>query len=274
MSPAHSTRAASSLLIVWALAALHTSARVCEAADEQQQTSSGKGVEVTLYPLLVRAPIFGATVNLPSVPSLPGTPGGDESGAASGSTDVALNSAYMAGILVESSRWFGEVYGLWAALSANRSTPRVNVDSDTYILNAMVGVRLFGGIAATGGVRAVRTKIDATLTLPALGRTVEGTTKPTLWDPMIGVDWKGSAGNRLIFNADFQGGGFGVGTDVDLSGDARVRWRPIRHMEIRFGYSVVHFKETVADVNIGALRRTLVVKQTLHGPEIGFGIVF
>jgi hypothetical protein len=273
MSLLHSTRAAASLLIVGALAALHTTARVCEAADQAPQTATSGGTTVTIYPLLVRAPIFGATVNLPSVPSPPGTPGGDESGAASGSTDTALNSAYMAGILVESPRWFGEVYGLWAALSADRSTPRVNIDSDTYILNATAGVRLFAGIAATGGVRAVRTSIDVTLTLPALGRTVEGTTKPTLLDPMIGVDWRGGS-DHLILNADFQGGGFGVGTDIDLSGDARVRWRPIRHMEIRFGYSFVHFKETVADVKIGSLRRTLVVKQTLHGPEIGVGVVF
>jgi len=180
----------------------------------------------------------------------------------------------MAGILVESPRWFGEVYGLWAALSADRTTPRIAIDTDTYVLNGMGGVRLFAGFAATAGVRILRTDIDATVTLPALGRTVEGRTKPTLWDPMIGVDWRGSAGDRLIFNAAFEGGGFGVGTDVDLSGDARVRWRPIRHLEIRLGYSVLHFKETIADVNIGALRRTLVVTQTLHGPEIGFGVVF
>jgi hypothetical protein len=181
----------------------------------------------------------------------------------------------MAGVLVESPRWFGEFYGLWAALSANRTTPRVNVDSDTYLLNATAGVRLFGGLAATGGVRAVRTAIDATLTLPNLGRTIEGTTKPTLWDPMIGVDWRAAtAGERWIFGADFQGGGFGVGTDLDLSGDVRVRWRPIRHMEFRVGYSAVHFRETIADVNIGSLQRTLVIKQTLHGPEIGVGIVF
>jgi hypothetical protein len=36
-------------------------------------------------------------------------------------------------------------------------------------------------------------------------------------------------------------------------------------MEIRFSHLFVHFKETVADVNIGSLRRTLVVEQTLHG---------
>jgi hypothetical protein len=89
------------------------------------------------------------------------------------------------------------------------------------------------------------------------------------------VEWQaGHASDRLIFNADFLGGGFGVGTDVELSGDVRLRWRPIRHFEIRTGYSFVHFKETVANVTVGSLQREFVIKQTLHGPEIGVGIVF
>jgi len=273
MSLRHSTRAAASLLIGCA-AALHTAARPAAAADQAAPPTKGSGVTVTIYPLLVRAPIFGAEINLPTIPEPPGTPGGDESGAASGSTGVALNAAYMAGALVESDRWFTEVYGLWADLSASRSTPRASLESNTYLFNATAGVRLIGGLAATGGVRALRTKLDATLTLPITGRTIEGTTKPTLWDPMIGVDWRRSAGDRVTFNASFEGGGFGVGTDVDLSADARLRVRPLRHFEIRFGYSFVHFKETIGDVSIGSLRRTLVVKQTLHGPEVGFGVVF
>lgn len=252
--------------------ALHTAAQICEAAD-QTPPASANDTTVTIYPLLVRAPIFGATINLPSVPSPPGVPGGDESGAASGSTDVSLNSAYMAGILVESNRWFVEGYALWAALSADRASPRVALNSDTYIANARAGIRMFAGLAATGGFRVVRTKIDATVTLSAIGRTVEGRTTPTLWDPMVGLDWR-VGGNRVIFDASFQGGGFGVGTDVDLSADARIRVRPIRHLEIRLGYSALHFKETIAAVNVGALQRTLVIKQTLHGPEAGVGVVF
>jgi hypothetical protein len=253
------------------LVALQASVGICEAAE--QAPSPSDGITVTIYPLLVRAPIFGATVDLPGVPTVPGTPGGDEGGAVSGSTGVSINGAYMAGMLVESDRWFGEAYGLWAALSASRTSPRVAVDNDTYFVTARGGYRLFGGVAATAGVRAIHVKLDATITLPILDRTVSGTAKDTLWDPMIGVDWRVGS-NRLIFDADFQGGGFGVGTDVDLSADARVRWRVVKHLELRAGYSVVHFKWTVADVSIGSLQRTLVTKQTLNGPEVGFGIVF
>ena len=262
------------LTAAFMMCALPAFSAASEGDDQPPPSGPSSGVTVTIYPLLARAPIFGATVDLPALPSLPpGAPGGDESGAVSGSTDTSLNGAYMAGVLVESPRWFGEFYGLWAALSASRSSPRVGVDNDTYFVNARAGVRLFKGLAATGGFRAVHTSLDATLTLPALDKTIEGTAKTTLWDPMIGVDWQ-TGGERWKFDASFEGGGFGVGTDVDLSADARIRRRFAGHLEIRAGYTVVHFKETLGSVTIGALQRTLAVKQTLHGPEIGFGIVF
>jgi hypothetical protein len=75
-------------------------------------------------------------------------------------------------------------------------------------------------------------------------------------------------------DANAQYGGFEVGTDVDASGEAHLRWRVIRHLELRAGYSVLHVKMTLADVSIGSFQRELIVKQTLHGPEFGFGIVF
>src|SRR5947199_4259779 len=74
MSLRHSTRAAASLLIVCA-AALHTAARPAAADDQAAPPTAtkGSGVAVTIYPLLVRAPIFGAEIDLPTFPSPPGT---------------------------------------------------------------------------------------------------------------------------------------------------------------------------------------------------------
>ncbi len=53
-------------------------------------------------------------------------------------------------------------------------------------------------------------------------------------------------------DANVQGGGFGVGTDVDISSELNARWRVFRHVELRAGYSLIHFKMTVADVSIGS----------------------
>ncbi len=243
-------------------------------SDSQTPTASGKSVEVTIYPVLGRAPIFGATVNLPSVPTTPGLPGGDEGGSSSEDTDVSLNGAYMAGALVESKWWFAEAYGTWAALSASRSTPRLNVDSNTYLFTARGGVRLIAGLGVTAGVRRVRTDITATVTLPNLNRTAEASTSPALWDPLVGVDWRPILHGRLMVDANVTYGGFGVGTDRDVSADARVRWRFVPHVELRAGYSYINFKETVKNVQIGSLSRTLVIQQSLNGPELGIGIVF
>jgi hypothetical protein len=231
------------------------------------------GIRVTIYPLLVKAPIFGASVNLPSLPSVPGGGGGDEVGAVDESTGVALNAAYMGALLVEANRWFAEASGTWAALSATREAPRVVVDSDAYFFGARGGVRLVGGLFASAGVRRIRTNVDLTLTLLNSGRAISGTVKPALWDPMVGVDWRSSFG-AISLDANAQYGGFKVGTDVDASGEAHVRWRVIRHLELRAGYSVFHVKMTLADVTIGSFERQLVLEQTLNGPEFGFGIVF
>ena len=229
------------------------------------------GIRVTIYPLLVKAPLFGASIHLPGLPTGPG--GGDEADSVDESTGVSFNAAYMGAVLVEANRWFAEASGTWAALSASRDAPRISVDSDAYLFAARGGVRLVGGLFATGGVRRVRTNLDIQVSLPSTGRTISGTVKPALWDPMVGLDWRQSAGG-FSFDVNAQYGGFGVGTDVDASGEANLRWRPIRHLELRAGYMVLHVKMTLADVSIGRFQRELVAKQTLHGPEFGFGIVF
>jgi hypothetical protein len=231
---------------------------------------------VTIYPLLVQAPIFGASVDLPQLPSVPGGGGGGggngESGDVSGSTNVKLNAAYLAGFLVQTDRLFVEANGTWADVSADRQLPRVNVGTKTLIAEVRGGVRVFKGISATGGVHHLSTDLDVTLDLPNQGITLEGRAKPGFWDPMIGADWRIVLG-RWDLDAFFEGGGFGVGTDVDLDGQVRGDYR-LGHFDLRIGYGFTHVKSTVADVSIGQFQRTLVLNQTLHGPSVGFGITF
>jgi hypothetical protein len=229
-------------------------------------------VRVIIFPILVQTPLYGASIDLPALPGGGGGGGGDESGDVSGSTDVSLNAAYLVGFLVETNRLFVEMNSTWADISADRQSPQVSVKTRTLLFEVRGGVRVFKGISATGGVHHISMDLDATLDLPRLGDSLEGTAKPGYWDPMIGVDWRGHHG-RWDLQADFEGGGFGVGTDVDLAGNARADYR-IWHLVLRFGYSISHVEATVADVNIGRFQRKLAINQTLHGPTIGFGIVF
>jgi len=101
--------------------------------DPQQATQGESKIDVTLYPILAQVPIFGAKIDIPDLPSLPG---------ASGTTDLSLNGAFLAGVIVESRRWLLDVNGLWAAVSADHPDPLTNVDTHTAFVNVTGGVRI------------------------------------------------------------------------------------------------------------------------------------
>src|SRR5262245_49032273 len=246
--------------------------RVLAADDQASSSSKTEPFEVVLYPILVQAPIFGAEVDLPSLPGGGGGSGG-EGGEQTATSSTSLNSAYMAGLTLRGDRWFGEFRGDWADLDASRESPRFSLDTRARVFNVRGGVRVFDGLFATCGFRRSSIRLETTLNVPILGRDLSGSTEPVFYDPMVGLEWRQRTGN-WIFDANFQGGGFGVGTDVDTSAEFHASWRLIPHTEIRLGYTFLYYKLTVADVSIGSFQRTLISSQTLHGPIVGFGIVF
>jgi len=251
------------------------------AADGQASAdaSDKKSIEVIVYPILVEAPIFGASIDLPAIPLVPGgggggTGGGGEGSEQTGSTDVKLNTLYMTGVTLRANRWFVDARGQWADLTASRTTPRVTLDTAARFFMARGGVTLLGGFSAQAGVRRLWGSLDASLTTPLLnGKTLSGHVDNALWDPLIGVDWRGRAGS-FIFEGNFIGGGFGVGTDADVSGEFATNWRFTRYTDLRIGYGFLYYKLTAANISIGSFQRTIVSSQTLHGPSLGFGIVF
>ena len=274
MTDTRGTRSSLFVLALGAAAALMPASAA--AADQQPQSAaSNRPIEVIIYPILVEAPVFGASIDLPSLPSNGGGgSSGGESGEQSGSTDVSLNTLYMAGISVRADRWFADARGQWADLSASRATPRVTLDTSARFFTVRGGVTLVDGFSATVGLRRIWGALDASLTLPSLNNKVlQGTVDKALYDPLVGVDWRGRAGS-FIFDGHFQGGGFGVGADSDVNGEFDVNWRFTRHTDLRIGYGFFYYKISSDPMMIGSFQRTMVSSQTLHGPTIGFGIVF
>jgi opacity protein-like surface antigen len=246
-------------------------------AGSAAAAAQDKPVEVIVYPILVEAPLFGASLDLPSIPGGGGSGGGGggaEGGDQSGKTDVSLNTLYMAGLSVRANRWFAEARGQWADLSASRATPRVTLDTRARFFTARGGVTLFKGLSVTGGVRRIWGELDASLSPPILGdKVLSGSVDKTLYDPLVGADWRGRAG-KFIFEANFQAGGFGVGADRDVSSEFDVNWRFTPHTDIRLGWGFFNYKISTDPISIGSFQRTLVSSQTLNGPTVGFGIVF
>jgi hypothetical protein len=219
--------------------------------------------KVTLYPIFGWIPIFGADVNVPSLPSPGGGGGGGES-STEASTDSKLNAALMFGFSVTYGPWRTDVDGMWAALTGDRpSPPRLKVDLDFIYGHVSGGRKLVKDLYATVGVRRLAMKYDIQLgDLPTFSR------KPGLWDPLVGVGWH-HQGRKVELHASLEGGGFGVGADEDIFAGIRVDLKPVSHIGITLGYAAIHVKLTDT-----VLTKTFTASQTLHGPIVGIGVYF
>jgi len=254
--------AASAVIVVASLSATPVAAGQSPPVVPQARSTTG----VTIYPILAAIPIFGAKIDVP--PSEGGAPG------ASGSTDVSVNGGYVYGAIIETPRWLVDLNGLWTNVEANRSLPLTNLNSNITFFNVMAGVRVAKRLFVVAGVRRIGVDLDLSLSVPSSTSTLQGRANPVAWDPMIGVATHGRLTARTRYDLVFKGGGFGVGTDVDVSLEGAIDWDIWRRLVLRVGYSFVYYRWTIDDADIDAVQRTLVSKQTLHGPEFGIGIRF
>src|SRR4051812_32560186 len=86
-------------------------------STENQEQQTPPETNITIYPVLVQAPIFGATVNLPE---LPGGGGGIIPGGNTRSTETSLQGAYMGGVEVDNPKWMMSFAGLWMSFGTDR----------------------------------------------------------------------------------------------------------------------------------------------------------
>jgi hypothetical protein len=213
------------------------------------------GWHVAIYPVLAWVPFFGASVTLPPTPSQPIAP--------TGSTDGSFNGAYFGGARFEKGKWSADALFMWAALSGSRTTPRTDVNLDFVFGDAMVGREIFHDVYLEGGFRRLALNINATVDTDSAARS------PGYWDPLIGLTYRKELGKKWRIMIHGDGGGFGVGSDVDVSATGRAEWQFARHFGLTMGYGGMHFSDS--DTQNG---QTLTISPTLHGPIIGFGIFF
>jgi hypothetical protein len=226
-------------------------------AEARAQDAAADDWSVTAYPIFAWLPVdIGLNVDVS---------GGDGGGGVSGEIlDSRFDGAYFGGLSATNGPWRLEGYGLWAAFGGDRpDLPFLQVDVDVVYGDVRVGRRVAPDFYVTGGIRRVALKYDVTIgTLPRLSR------KPGVWDPIVGVGWH-RVGQKVEWHASFDGGGFGVGSDVDLAAGVHVDWKPVRHFGIAAGYNVLYLKVTDDKAD-----RTIVIKPTLHGPVVGLGLYF
>jgi hypothetical protein len=226
-------------------------------AASAQAQSADEGWDVAVYPVLVWVPI-GIDIDV-DVPPFDGNGGG-----AGKIVDSRFDGAFFGGVAASNGVWRIEGYGIWAGFGGDRAErPHLVVDMDLIYGDAKLGRRVAPDVFVTAGVRRVALKYDITLgDLPHLAR------KPGIWDPLVGIAWH-RVGPTIEWHASVDGGGFGVGADVDVGAEFRVDWKPLRHFGFTAGYNVLYLK--VSDSVAG---RTITLKPTLQGPSAGIGFYF
>ncbi len=220
--------------------------------------------QITIYPVFAWAPVFGISTR-----ELPSSPGGGGGGGGNvlppSDTSSSLNGAAFAGFRVEKSKWSTDGTVLWAGLSGERnSNPFARISVNAIYGQLMAGREIVPDLFLEGGFRRIALSVSLELgDFP----TIKG--KPGVWDPLVGLTYRRQLTKKWKVLAHADGGGFGVGSDVDIAAAARAEWQFARHFGIAMGYGVLHLgiTSTVA-------QRSLEIKQTLHGPIFGFGIYF
>ena len=212
---------------------------------------------IAVYPALAWAPIFGASVTLPPLPSHPSVPG------PSGSTNSSFNGAFFGGARFEKNKWSADALFMWAAVSAERKTPFTRVNLDFIFGDAMVGREVVPNLYLEGGFRRLALDVHATVGTDSASRS------PGYWDPLIGLTYRRQLGKKWRILVHGDGGGFGVGSDVDVTATGRADWQFARHFGLTMGYGGMHFSDT--ETRGGA---TFKISPTLNGPIFGFGLFF
>jgi hypothetical protein len=220
--------------------------------------------QISIYPVFAWAPIFGvSTRELPSSPE--GGGGGGGGLLPPSDTSSSLNGAAFAGFRVEKSKWSTDGTFLWAGLSSERNNnPFARISVDAVFGQLMVGREIVPNLFLEGGFRRIALNVSLRLgDFP----TVSG--KPGVWDPLVGLTYRRQLTKKWKILAHADGGGFGVGSDVDIAATARAEWQFARHFGIAMGYGILHLTVTPT-----IAQRSLEIKQTLNGPIFGFGIYF
>ena len=237
-------------------ASLAAALLVAASSSVRAQTPD-EGWRVNVYPVLVWVPLgIDIDVGLP-----PGSGEGEERASI---VDGRFDGAYLGGASATNGTWRVDGDVIWAAVGGDRiDRPLLKVDADLIYGRGSVGYAVAKNLYVTGGLRRLALKY-----VIKLGDRPEFERKPGIWDPLIGIAYE-HVGRVFEVHANFDGGGFGAGADVDLGGTFRIDVKPIRHFGITAGYTLLYLKIT-DDASSGRFT----VEQTLHGPVAGIGFYF
>lgn len=225
-------------------------------AAPQASAQSG-GWDVAVYPVLAWIPL-GIDMKVDVPPSDSG------SGGSGDIIDGRFDGACLGGFSAAKDRIRIDADAMWAGVGGDRKErPVLSVDADVIYGHGSVGYMVAKDLYVTAGIRRMALKYEI-----KFGDQLNFERKPGVTVPLVGLAWH-RKGDRLDVHAVFEGGGFGVGSDVEMFGGVRFDFRPMTHFGLTGGYNLLYFKVTNE-----VAKRTFKIEQSLHGPVLGIGFYF
>ena len=83
--------------------------------------------------------------------------------------------------------------------------------------------------------------LDLTATVgdyPSVSRT------PGFWDPLLSATYRKQLNRKWRVSGHMDGGGFGVGSDLDIGAAASADWRFAKHFVLTMGGAYLHFENS------------------------------
>jgi hypothetical protein len=220
---------------------------------------------VAIYPIYAWVPVFGAHTSFPDAGG--GSNGGP--GILDGSVSGSFSGAFFSAVDITKSHVVAHTEFMYASVSGDNSHPTVHIGMKAVYGSLMGGFQADNGLSLEGGFRRLALDINA-----AVNDRPGVSAKPGIWDPLIGVSWTHQLGRQWMLKAHVDGGGFGVGSDVDVGASVRADWRFARHFGVTLGAEGLHLQLSSNILEQTSRSRTLKFRQTLYGPMFGFGIYF
>ena len=235
-------------------------------APVQPASAPDPGWEVEIAPIYVWAPISINSLKLPEFPGLPSPPGGGRPSAETGSS---LNGAAMAAFRVEKDWWVLRGNFVWAGLTGEVERPYARVSGNVILGELQTGIEVVKHLYIEGGVRRLALDIEAeVLEYPKVSR------KPGVWIPIRGADVPCPAGEPLA--ADGPRRRWRVRRGIRGGPGDESHTRLAGHTPLRPGvrYGLLYFRVKDSLIEGATVDDTLELGTTLHGPILGFKLLF
>jgi hypothetical protein len=175
-----------------------------------------------------------------------------------------LESGFMGRVGLRRGPWRVGVDVIYMGLEASPDTPAVHATVDQWMVEPSLGYRTSDRLEVLGGVRYNNVMDEVKFQGP-LG--AQGSRTEEWWDPFVGARWTLPIKEKSRVDLRGDVGGFGIGSDLALQGEATLHLGLASWAEGVLGYRALYMDYENGDDGF-------LYKVTSYGPMVGLTFLF